>query len=72
MNTAKGSASLVRRQLGRRLRLYREEAGKNQGDVAEANVAGRTKLWRLEVRHEALLFRTEVGDLRRSAVVAVG
>jgi transcriptional regulator with XRE-family HTH domain len=48
VNTAKGSASLVRRQLGRRLRLHREEAGKKQEDVAEANIAGRTKLWRLE------------------------
>jgi transcriptional regulator with XRE-family HTH domain len=48
VDTAKGSASLVRRQLGRRLRAYREEAGKNQDDVVEANVAGRTKLWQVE------------------------
>ena len=48
METAKGSASLVRRQLGRRLRMHREEAGKNQDDVVEANVAGRTKIWQIE------------------------
>ncbi|WP_214405917.1 helix-turn-helix domain-containing protein [Pseudonocardia lacus] len=48
MDTTKGSASLVRRQLGRRLRMYREEAGKNQDDVVEANVAGRTKIWQIE------------------------
>lgn len=28
--------------------MYREEAGKNQDDVVEANVAGRTKLWKVE------------------------
>jgi transcriptional regulator with XRE-family HTH domain len=48
VDTAKGSASLVRRQLGRRLRAHREEAGKNQADVAEANVASRTKTWQIE------------------------
>jgi transcriptional regulator with XRE-family HTH domain len=48
VDIAKGSASLVRRQLGRRLRAHREEAGKNQADVAEALVASRTKTWQIE------------------------
>jgi hypothetical protein len=53
VDTAKGSTSLVRRQLGRRLRRYREEAGKLRDDVVEANIAGLTKLWRLEAGRTA-------------------
>jgi transcriptional regulator with XRE-family HTH domain len=52
VDTAKG-ASLVRRQLGRRLRRHREEAGKLQEDVEVAGVASRTKLWRLETGQAA-------------------
>jgi transcriptional regulator with XRE-family HTH domain len=52
VDTAKG-ASLVRRQLGRRLRRYREQAGKLQEDVETASIASRTKLWRLETGQSA-------------------
>jgi transcriptional regulator with XRE-family HTH domain len=41
-------STVVRRQLGRRLRRLREEAGKSHEDVAAAHIAGRTKMWRIE------------------------
>jgi transcriptional regulator with XRE-family HTH domain len=41
-------STVVRRQLGRRLRKLREAAGKTEKDVQEANLASRTKLWRIE------------------------
>jgi transcriptional regulator with XRE-family HTH domain len=47
MVTGPGS-TVVRRQLGRRLRRLREEAGKSHDDVAGALVASRTKMWRIE------------------------
>src|SRR4051812_26791574 len=40
--------SLVRRQLGRRLRRLREDAGHLIEDVSIAGVASRTKMWRIE------------------------
>jgi transcriptional regulator with XRE-family HTH domain len=39
---------MVRRQLGRRLRRLREEAGKSHADVATARIASATKMWRIE------------------------
>ncbi len=41
-------STLVRRQLGRRLRKLREAAGKTAADVAAARIMQNTKLWRLE------------------------
>jgi transcriptional regulator with XRE-family HTH domain len=40
--------TIVRRQLGRRLRLLRESAGKKERDVVDAKLASRQKLWRIE------------------------
>ena len=40
--------TVVRRQLGRRLRRLREAAGKTERDVELARLASRTKLWRIE------------------------
>lgn len=45
---ASANTSLVRRYLGRRLRMYREAAGKRQDDVVEAGLASRTKIWQIE------------------------
>lgn len=39
---------MVRRQLGRKLRRLREEAGKTLADVATARIASVTKMWRIE------------------------
>ncbi|HEU4425815.1 MAG TPA: helix-turn-helix transcriptional regulator [Pilimelia sp.] len=41
-------STVVRRQLGRRLRRLREAAGKTERDIEEANLASRAKLWRIE------------------------
>jgi transcriptional regulator with XRE-family HTH domain len=41
-------STVIRRQLGRRLRRLREAAGKTDRDVEEAGLASRTKLWRIE------------------------
>jgi len=41
-------STVIRRQLGRRLRKLRETAGKTERDVEEAGLASRTKLWRIE------------------------
>src|SRR5437016_13138803 len=41
-------STVIRRQLGRRLRKLRETAGKTERDVEEARLASRTKLWRIE------------------------
>jgi transcriptional regulator with XRE-family HTH domain len=41
-------STVVRRQLGVRLRRLREAAGKTDRDVQEASLASRTKLWRIE------------------------
>jgi transcriptional regulator with XRE-family HTH domain len=49
MTTKSGVGStVVRRQLGRRLRRLREEAAKSHEDVAESGIASRTKMWRIE------------------------
>jgi Domain of unknown function (DUF5753)/Helix-turn-helix domain len=47
-NVAGSSFSVARRQLGRRLRRLREEAAKGHDDVAEAHIASRTKMWKIE------------------------
>jgi hypothetical protein len=47
-NVAGSSSSVARRQLGRRLRRLREEAAKGHDDVAEAHIASRTKMWKIE------------------------
>ncbi|OLB77989.1 MAG: hypothetical protein AUI14_14540 [Actinobacteria bacterium 13_2_20CM_2_71_6] len=41
-------STVVRRQLGRRLRRLRDAAGKTERDVEEAGLASRVKLWRIE------------------------
>src|SRR5213082_3300795 len=41
-------STVIRRQLGRRLRKLRDAAGKTERDVEEAGLASRTKLWRIE------------------------
>ncbi|GAA0908582.1 DUF5753 domain-containing protein [Virgisporangium aurantiacum] len=41
-------STVVRRQLGRRLRRLRNAVGKTEVDVEEACLASRTKLWRIE------------------------
>jgi transcriptional regulator with XRE-family HTH domain len=41
-------STVVRRQLGVRLRRLRDAAGKTDRDVEEANLASRAKLWRIE------------------------
>ena len=49
MSTGKGNGStVVRRQLGRKLRRLREEAGKSHADVEAAQIASATKMWRIE------------------------
>jgi transcriptional regulator with XRE-family HTH domain len=40
--------TVVRRQLGRRLRRLREDAGKKVADVEEAKLASAVKIWRIE------------------------
>ena len=55
----KGS-TVVRRQLGRRLRRLRNAAGKTELDVEEAGLASRVKLWRIETGKVAV----KVGDVR--------
>jgi hypothetical protein len=51
--------SVVRRQLGRRLRRLREDAGHLIEDVTTAGVASRTKMWRIEHGHASV----RVGDV---------
>jgi transcriptional regulator with XRE-family HTH domain len=41
-------STVVRRQLGRRLRKLRDAAGKTERDIEEAGLASRVKLWRIE------------------------
>ena len=45
---------LARRQLGRRLQRLRLEAGFGLDDVNEAQIGGRTKLWRIESGRSAV------------------
>ncbi|NJC69747.1 helix-turn-helix domain-containing protein [Planosporangium thailandense] len=53
-------STLVRRQLGRRLRRLREAAGKSERDVETAKLLSRTKLWRIESGKTAI----KVADVR--------
>jgi transcriptional regulator with XRE-family HTH domain len=53
-----GSTSLVRRQLGRRLRRLREAAHKTEQDVVESSIVGRTTLWRIETGKQAIKIGT--------------
>ena len=39
---------MARRQLGKRLRRLRIEAGRTLDDIAEAQIASATKMWRIE------------------------
>jgi transcriptional regulator with XRE-family HTH domain len=41
-------STVVRRQLGRKLRRLREDAGKTHADVEAARIASATKMWRIE------------------------
>lgn len=52
--------TVVRRQLGRRLRRLRDAAGKSEGDVDEAGLMSRSKLWRIETGRVI----ATVGDVR--------
>jgi transcriptional regulator with XRE-family HTH domain len=55
MSTGKGNGStVVRRQLGRKLRRFREEAGKSHADVEAAQIASATKMWRIESGRSAV------------------
>jgi transcriptional regulator with XRE-family HTH domain len=53
-------STVVRRQLGSRLRRLRDAAGKTEKDVEEAGLASRTKLWRIESGKAAI----KIGDVR--------
>src|SRR4051812_9787062 len=61
VNGSVDGPTLVRRQLGRRLRTLREDAGKTTSDVSV--VASRSKLWRIEEGRTAV----RVGDARELA-----
>ncbi len=75
-------STVVRRQLGRRLRRLREAAGKTERDVEEANLASRAKLWRIEsgkvptkvadVRTLCWLYGADQQTTDALAVLAVG
>jgi transcriptional regulator with XRE-family HTH domain len=54
LNLESTSSSVVRRQLGRRLRRLREAAGRSHEDVAEAQIASRTKMWKIEAGRTAV------------------
>src|SRR5213080_4915254 len=53
-------STVVRRQLGRRLRRMRDAAGKTERDVEEAGLASRAKLWRIETGKTAI----RIADVR--------
>lgn len=53
-------STVVRRQLGRRLRQLRDAAGKTERDVEEAGLASRAKLWRIESGRTAV----KIADVR--------
>jgi transcriptional regulator with XRE-family HTH domain len=48
MTSTEGGSTVARRQLGRRLRRLREEAGRSIEDVALAQLASRSKMWKIE------------------------
>lgn len=74
--------TVVRRQLGRRLRRLREIAGKTERDLEEANLLSRAKLWRIEtgrtpvkvpdVRALCWLYRADEATTEALAALAVG
>jgi transcriptional regulator with XRE-family HTH domain len=47
-------STMVRRQLGRKLRRLREDAGKTHADVESARIASATKMWRIETGKTAV------------------
>ena len=49
-----GGSIVVRRQLGRKLRRLREDAGKTHADVEAARIASATKMWRIESGKSAI------------------
>jgi hypothetical protein len=59
MQIPQDQPTLVRRQLGRRLRRVREDSGHTMEDVIHAHVASRTKLWRIEAGRGSV----KVGDV---------
>jgi transcriptional regulator with XRE-family HTH domain len=59
MVSEKERSSVVRRQLGRRLRRFRFEARKTIEDVVFAGVASRSKIWRIEAGQGSV----KVGDV---------
>jgi transcriptional regulator with XRE-family HTH domain len=48
MTASVPGTTVIRRQLGRRLRRLREQAGKTIADVAAAKLASEVKVWRIE------------------------
>jgi transcriptional regulator with XRE-family HTH domain len=54
MPAAVPGTTVIRRQLGRRLRRLRERAGKTIADVAAAKLASEVKLWRIETGRVAV------------------
>jgi transcriptional regulator with XRE-family HTH domain len=52
--------TVIRRQLGLRLRQFRRAAGKSERDVDEASLMSRVKLWRVETGKVVI----KVGDVR--------
>src|SRR5689334_10364206 len=48
MTSTQGGSTVARRQLGRRLRRLRTDAGRTHDDLAEARIISRTKIWKLE------------------------
>jgi transcriptional regulator with XRE-family HTH domain len=48
MTSTQGGSTVARRQLGRRLRRLREAAGRTLEDVSTAQLASRSKLWKIE------------------------
>jgi hypothetical protein len=58
-------STVVRRQLGRRLRRLRDAAGKTDRDIEEACLASRAKLWRIESGKGPV----KVADVRAPAYV---
>jgi transcriptional regulator with XRE-family HTH domain len=52
--------TVIRRQLGRRLRRLREQSGKTIADVAAAKLASEVKVWRIETGRSAV----RIADVR--------
>lgn len=60
MTAGAAGTTVVRRQLGRRLRRLREQAGKTTSDVEAAKLASTVKLWRIETGKVAV----RIADVR--------